>query len=271
MSVAPSHRALSRRGRTLLGRFFLSLRFDNEIAHHTRAFLVVRLQQQMRAVVEVHVDPIEIPGIRIGLFDFVVWVVAPPKKQRWRLMIAMIGFTCRKAGRMGAVVGENAELDVDSSRLAHALPVEVPTVRRDKRHQTFRNIANIGVLYPFKIQPFGNLCEVFARRIGPIRLDEIPRLSEALVMGVAVLDDQPEHTFRIFHRQRVSDSRPEIMNVKKEPMHADLAQQRVDGFGHGLEGVGVVLGRFRKSEARQVRGDNMRDFGQRADDVTEIE
>ena len=88
-------------------------------------------------------------------------------------------------------------------------------------------------------------------------------------MGVAVLNYQPEHPLRIFYRQSVGHGRPEIMDVKKESTHFDLAQQRVYCFGHGVEGVGIVLWRFGEAEPRQVWRDNMRDLGQRPDDVAE--
>lgn len=55
-----------------LGPFVLALHIDNEIAHRARAFLMMCLQQQISAVVEVHVDPVEILGICIGLFVFVI-------------------------------------------------------------------------------------------------------------------------------------------------------------------------------------------------------
>src|SRR5690606_20393348 len=124
------------------------------------------------------------PGIGFGLCDLVVWVVTPPKKQHARLMVAMISAIGLKPGRMSAVIGEDAELHINASRLAHALPVEMPAIRRHKRHQALRDIADIGVLYAFKIQPFGNLREIFGRGISPIRLHESPGLAKALFMSI---------------------------------------------------------------------------------------
>ena len=77
------------------------------------------------------------------------------------------------------------------------------------------------------------------------------KLPKAFFMGIAVLNDQTEHPLRIFYRQDVGHRRPEIMHIKKEPFHADLAQQRVDCLGHGVEGVGIVVGRFGKAEPRR--------------------
>lgn len=151
----------------------------------------------MGTVVYVHVDPIEIPGICVGLFDFVVWVVSPPEQQRGGLMIAMVGCVFRETSYVRAIIGKDPELDFDEPWLAHTLPVKMPALRCNERPEVIGNITDIGMLDAFKVEPFWKFGTVRRSGVSPVLPDQIPRCTKTFFMGIAILDDKPQHVFGV--------------------------------------------------------------------------
>jgi hypothetical protein len=69
---------------------------------------------------------------------------------------------------MRTLIGKDAELVFDASRLAHALPVEMPAVRRNERHEAIRDTADIGMLDAREVESFWKFGKVCRSGVGPI-------------------------------------------------------------------------------------------------------
>jgi hypothetical protein len=144
----------------------------------------------------------------------------------------------------------------------------MPPLGREQRLQPIGNLADVRVPHALKVQPLGEFCSVLRRGIGPIGLVRFPVRAQPLLMGVAVLDDEPQHPVGTRQRQIVGDGRPEVVDVEEEALEADFARQGVDRLSHGVERVRIIVGRRREAESGQIGRHHPRHFGQGTDDVT---
>jgi hypothetical protein len=111
--------------------------------------------------------------------------------------------------------------------------------------------------------------------VGPIGLDRIPEGAEALVIGIAVLHDQPGDALGALQRETPADRRAVVHDVHRVPADAEASQQPVHQRVDAVESVGeggvgryvalaeagvvgrddaVAVGECRDQVAKHVRG-----------------
>ena len=77
--------------------------------------------------------------------------------------------------------------------------------------------------------------------VGPVGLDRIPERLEALLVGVAVLDDERRDAIGMLEREPIADGRAVIHEIDRIVLDAELRQQAVDDVGIVAERVGERL------------------------------
>ena len=204
-----------------------------------------------------HVPPV---GLRLGRQEG--QVVASPRHQQRRPVLAQPLLPGRVAGDVGAVVVEQVGLDV----VLAGPPEEGELVGPQVRVVLLRDRAAADVAPPSR----GGREEVLAQRrlmggaVRPERAAGVPQRSEAVLMGDRVLHDHRPHPGGVRGRQTEADRAAVVLHEKGVAAEAELLGEAPDDLGQVVEGVGEAgrVGGIAVPEARVVRRDQVEGVGQ---------
>src|SRR5260370_25480936 len=157
--------------------------------------LAVRLECEMAGLQHMGFYIFQITPVRRGAFRREDEVVFAPHDQGWWLILPEEGLELRVEGHIVPVGMNQVHLDVAISRTIEAGLIDQPGCRveqRSVRHAVF--VLPSSRLWIHKEVQRGS---VLGSRICPIFLDGIPKLTEALIVRIAVLHAQPLNPSRM--------------------------------------------------------------------------
>jgi hypothetical protein len=103
----------------------------------------------------------------------------------------------------------------------------------------------------------------------PVGFDRLPELLQALLVRIAVLDDERSDSLRMRERQAIADGRAVVHDIERVATHAETRQQRVGDVCEAGEAVAelAAVRHIAVTEPRVVRRDDVIAIRQRRNQV----
>jgi hypothetical protein len=203
-----------------------------------------------------------VPPVGLGLGRQERRVVASPRHQQRRPVLAQPLLPGRVAGDVGPVVVEQVGLDVVLAGPAEEGELVIPQVRV----VLLRDRAAADVPQPGR----GGREEVLPQRrlmggaVRPERPARIPQRSESVLVRHRVLHDHRPHPGGVRGCQPEPDRAAVVLHEQGVAAEAELLGEASDDLGQVIEGVGEAgrVGGVAVAEARVVRRDQVEGVGQ---------
>jgi hypothetical protein len=144
-------------------------------------------------------------------------VVLPPDDERRRLLGSQVRLPLRIPRDVRAVVVEEVELDPAALGPCQGGKIDDPVVGTDM----------LRVAHPLRVDPPGRVrheevaqrCLGFRGRSEPVLLAQmVPEPAESLLVGVAVLDDEPVDALRVAGRNPKADRPAVVLDEQPEAL-----------------------------------------------------
>jgi hypothetical protein len=163
------------------------------------------------------------------------WIMAAPDDQRRRQVLPKVFLEFRVQSNIALVVPEQVKLQLDIAGPAKQRPVERPSVRAEPLDKQLRKSGRILQPNTVRAEPAAQFLAIFCGRYLPIGLESIPVATEPFLVGIAILDDQRCHPFRMEKGQSQSNRRAIILNVKAIAIETEGLRKVVDDAGIACE------------------------------------
>ncbi len=204
--------------------------------------ITILFQREVPGVEQVEVDILQVPLIGISALGGEDRIVFTPYDEGRRLIFPEVSLPAGILRRISAVAMEQLQLDSIVPGAVHEKRVHVPAVGTDR----------LRVPHAIDVLPFGGFRRqelpqgglVFGRALLPEGFERFPEFPQSFVVGVAVLDDERLHLFRMTVSNAKTDGSPVVEQVQAIFLQAFCLDEFIHYIGQVFETVFVFVNRM---------------------------
>ncbi|EGX99514.1 hypothetical protein AZA_38179 [Nitrospirillum viridazoti Y2] len=226
-------------------------------------------QREVAGVQQMHLGVGVVPAIGVSTRRQEEGIVTAPDGQQRRPLFREIGLEGGVEGDVAGVVQEQVQLDFVVARAAQQRMVQHIGLRGHRA--LIRHAVGVLPLGRLQRQQAADGVTVGLRGVPPISLDGVPAVTQAFLIGVAVLRDDADHPLRPAQGQAVAGGGTVVEDVDRVTRQVQGVGEALHHLGQGIEGVIELAarGRLGETEAGQIRRHDVEAVGQQRDQITE--